>query len=110
MERFYTVLFSHPAVEAITWWDFADAMAWQQAPAGLVRKDLTPKPAYERLKGLIKGKWWTNVSIQSAEDGAAKFRGFLGTYRLTAGMGDAARTAGFRLDRSAKGPIEVRVK
>jgi GH35 family endo-1,4-beta-xylanase len=57
--EFYSVLFSHPAVEAITWWDFTDQGAWQRAPAGLVRSDMSPKPAYERLHGLIKGKWWT---------------------------------------------------
>ena len=33
--RFYTMLFSHPAVAAITWWDFSDLHAWQSAPAGL---------------------------------------------------------------------------
>ena len=33
--RFYTMLFSHPAVAAITWWDFSDLHAWKGAPAGL---------------------------------------------------------------------------
>ncbi|HUS46546.1 MAG TPA: endo-1,4-beta-xylanase, partial [Phycisphaerae bacterium] len=55
----YTVLFSHPAVEAITWWDFTDLNAWQGAPAGLIRKDMSPKPTYEELRKLVKGKWWT---------------------------------------------------
>ena len=36
VERFYTMLFSHPAVTAITWWDFADRNAWQSAPAGFL--------------------------------------------------------------------------
>ena len=27
--QFYTILFSHPAVQAITWWDFSDQGAWQ---------------------------------------------------------------------------------
>ena len=80
--RFYTMLFSHPAVAAITWWDFSDFHAWKGAPAGLLRKDMTPKPAYEALKQLIKGKWWTRTQIQSGADGAAAFRGFLGDYRL----------------------------
>ena len=55
--EFYTLLFSHPAVEAITWWDFTDQGAWQGAPAGFLRKDMTPKPMYHELKKLIKGKW-----------------------------------------------------
>src|SRR5207245_10505307 len=59
--RFYTTLFSHPAVSAITWWDFSDLGAWQRAPAGWLRKDMSPKPVYERLLSLIKGAWWTTV-------------------------------------------------
>ena len=63
--RFYTMLFSHPAVEAITWWDFADYHAWKRAPAGLLRKDMTPKPAYHALYDLIKRKWWTRTVLES---------------------------------------------
>ncbi len=81
--RFYTMLFSHPAVTAITWWDFSDLYAWKNAPAGLLRKDMTPKPAYEALQRLIKGKWWTRTQLQGGADGSAGFRGFLGDYRVT---------------------------
>lgn len=82
VERFYTVLFSHPAVEAITWWDFSDLRAWQGAPAGLVRADMSPKPAYEVLRGLIKGKWWTRTQVSTDAAGKARFRGFLGDYAV----------------------------
>jgi GH35 family endo-1,4-beta-xylanase len=58
-EAIYTLLYSHPAVEAITWWDFSDHRAWQGAPAGLVRADMSPKPLYERLMELIWGEWAT---------------------------------------------------
>jgi len=81
--RFYTMLFSHPAVEAITWWDFSDRGAWQGAPAGLVRADMTPKPAYDALIKLIKQQWWTRDSLQTDAAGTASFRGFLGDYRVT---------------------------
>jgi len=108
--RFYTVLFSHPAVEAITWWDFADARTWQQAPAGLIGKDFKPKPVYNRLKELIKGKWWTQTTASIGNDGQARFRGFLGEYRVTLDSGADARAGEFTLSRSAKGPIEVRLK
>ena len=38
VERFYTMLYSHPAVAAITWWDFSDRAAWQRArPASCAR-------------------------------------------------------------------------
>lgn len=81
--RFYTLLFSHPAVEAITWWDFSDQGAWKGAPAGFLRKDMSPKPVYEELMKLIKGKWWTRTTLETGPGGKAPFRGFLGTYRVS---------------------------
>lgn len=108
--RFYTVLFSHPAVEAITWWDFADGMAWQAAPAGLIDKNGKPKPAYNALKDLIKGKWWTTTTAKTGEDGSVKFRGFFGKYKLTVPSADAEKTATFGLHKTTEGPIEVRLK
>jgi endo-1,4-beta-xylanase len=83
VERFYTMLFSHPAVEAITWWDFSDNGSWKRAPAGFVRHDMSPKPAYEALQRLIKQKWWTKTMATSGADGQARFRGFRGQYKVT---------------------------
>jgi GH35 family endo-1,4-beta-xylanase len=80
--RFYTMLFSHPAVEAITWWDFSDYHAWQRAPAGFLRADMSPKPAFDELKKLVKGKWWTRAVLQTGPEGKASFRGILGDYTL----------------------------
>jgi len=79
----YTLLFSHPAVEGITWWDLSDLNAWKGAPAGLLRRDMSPKPAYESLRRLIKVAWWTNESILCNGEGVAKWRGFYGLYRLS---------------------------
>jgi GH35 family endo-1,4-beta-xylanase len=83
VERFYTMLYSHPAVQAITWWDFSDRGAWQRAPAGFLRKDMSPKPAYEVLHRLIKEKWWTRTTVRTDPQGKAAFRGTLGQYRIT---------------------------
>lgn len=104
VERFYTLLFSHPAVEAITWWDLADAFAWQGAPAGLLREDLSPKPAYERLRKLIREQWWTPPqTLTTDSQGVVRFRGYLGAYRITVGT----KTQAFELKR---GNNEVRVR
>jgi len=107
--EFYRVLFSHPAVEAITWWDFTDQNAWQRAPAGLVRDDMSPKPAYNELERLIKGKWWTRTETTISDGGQARFRGFLGQYEATASIGDRKLKGAFRLDKSTKQTIEVRL-
>ena len=81
----WLVLFSHPAVEAITWWDLTDRGAWKRAPAGLLRADMSPKPAYEELKKLVKDKWWTRAAQKTAADGTASFRGFLGEATRSSG-------------------------
>lgn len=106
---FYTVLFSHPAVEAITWWDFSDQDAWQRAPAGLVRSDMSPKPAYERLHDLIKGKWWTKTEARTASGATVPFRGFLGHYEVEARQGDRRFAGQFVLDKDSAAAIDVQL-
>jgi GH35 family endo-1,4-beta-xylanase len=86
VERLYTLLFSHPAVQAITWWDLEDG-EWMGAPSGLLRADLTSKPAYARLLKLIHGTWWTRESLSSNDKGACSFAGFLGDYEVTVRQG-----------------------
>jgi len=108
--EFYRVLFSHPAVEAITWWDFTDQNAWQQAPAGLVRDDMSPKPAYEELEKLIKGKWWTQTETPISDGGQARFRGFLGQYEVTVRIDGRKLSGTFRLDTTKKQTIDVQLK
>lgn len=105
--KFYTVLFSHPAVEAITWWDFGDKKAWMHAPAGLLRRDMTPKPAYQTLMKLIKDEWWTRTQATSSATGMVRFRGFLGSYRITVGQGEHEKVGEFTLARDRTAPIEV---
>jgi len=107
--EFYTVLFSHPAVEAITWWDFTDQGAWQSAPAGLVRDDMSPKPAYELLRSLVKGRWWTKLETATDSRGGVEFQGFCGRYGVEAKVGDRRLAGGFSLDREQKTPVEIRL-
>ena len=107
--EFYRVLFSHPAVEAITWWDFTDQNAWQRAPAGLVRADMTPKPAYNRLDDLIKGQWWTKTEVQTDSTGQVRLQGFLGRYDVIAEPGNRRLTGTFSLDKGPTQPLEVRL-
>jgi endo-1,4-beta-xylanase len=106
--KLYTLLFSHPAVEAITWWDLMDG-AWQGAPAGLLRADLTPKPAYERLMELIRGEWWTRAEVSAGAEGEARFRGFAGRYRLTVTAAGRTAVSEIELARGAGGRFAVTV-
>ena len=80
--QFYTALFSHPAVQAVTWWDFSDHGAWQRAPAGWLHRDMSPKPVYERMRSLIRGDWWTEISGQPNALGIFATRAFPGLHRV----------------------------
>jgi hypothetical protein len=109
--RFYTMLFSHPSVAAITWWDFSDYHAWQGAPAGFLRTDMSPKPAYEDLLRLIKGEWWTKTGLATGSDGTARFRGFLGDYRVSVpkSTGEPA-TGAFTLTKQGPNRWTIRLR
>lgn len=78
----YKTLFAHPLVEGITWWDSSDG-GWLNAPAGLLRKDGSVKPAYEELMKLIKGEWWIHpTTLVTDDNGQIQLHGFLGDYEL----------------------------
>ena len=91
--EFYTLLFSHPEVEAITWWDLADAHAWQGAPAGLLRRDLSRKPAFTALHELVRNQWWTRTNTPTGPDGTASVRAFFGTHRVSCSLPDGRSAA-----------------
>jgi hypothetical protein len=52
----YRLLFSHPNVDAICWWNLVDG-DWGGNPGGLVRRNLTPKPSYDVIRQLIHEEW-----------------------------------------------------
>lgn len=109
--RFYTMLFSHPAVQAITWWDFSDYRAWQGAPAGLLRRDMSAKPAYTELYKLIKQKWWTKETAKTDEAGRIKFRGFAGEYKVHVSKeGVAAREMNVRVEAGSTTSIRIELQ
>ncbi len=76
----YEILFSHPLVEALTGWDFADG-AWLNAPSGFIRKDGTVKPSYEMVHNLVHNEWCTKDTVHTDADGMAKIHGFKGSYK-----------------------------
>ncbi|MDR3110433.1 MAG: endo-1,4-beta-xylanase [Planctomycetaceae bacterium] len=93
--RVYTMLFSHPAVEAITWWDFSDQKAWLGAPSGLIHKDMKPKPAYWSLHNLIGNVWKSRLTVETDEKGEIRTRVFRGQYRFVVTMPDGKTVKSF---------------
>jgi GH35 family endo-1,4-beta-xylanase len=102
LEKLYSVWFSHPNVEQIIYWNLVDGYAhlWDPDPdkirasqgdmtlgenyyyGGLLRFDMSPKPAYLKLKELLQKKWHTEAEAVTDADGCTSFRGFYGTYNV----------------------------
>ncbi|NEK85824.1 1,4-beta-xylanase [Blastococcus saxobsidens] len=88
--RHYRTLLGHPAVEAVTYWGITDRGAWLGAPAGLVRADGTPKPAYDALRGLVKEEWWlAPTPMRTDGEGRVRVRGWAGDYSVSVAGGSA---------------------
>jgi endo-1,4-beta-xylanase len=83
VERHYRTLMSHPSVEAMTYWGLSDRGMWLGAPGGLLRADGSRKPAFDRLRGLVKDEWWLSpITLRTDAEGRVRFTGFLGDYRI----------------------------
>ena len=102
IEKLYSIWFSHPNVEQIIYWNLVDGYAhvWDPDPekirasqgnmslgenyyyGGLLRFDLSPKPAYYAIKNLIQNVWHTEETLVTSEKGTCSFRGFYGEYEL----------------------------
>lgn len=93
VERLYSIWFSHPAMEAIIYWNLADGYAHGAHPGdmtvgeniyfgGLLRFDMSKKPAYDMIKHLFTERWITRTTIRTNGTGIAKFKGFYGDYEL----------------------------
>ena len=77
----YETLMANPLVQSITWWDLYDGL-WLNAPSGLLRRDGSPKPAYEELIKRVKGEWWLPATTMTTDDdGGLQVTGFAGTYQ-----------------------------
>lgn len=101
----YKTLMAHPLVAGITWWDILDG-EWLNAPSGLLRKDGSPKPAYEELLKLVKGEWWLKPTLfHTDQEGKIEFSGFLGEYELTC----AGKKIPFSLTENGETSIRIKI-
>lgn len=92
VEKLYTTWFATRNMKSIVWWNLADGYA-AYAPigsnegenrcgGGLLRFDMSEKPAYKALDRLINHEWRTNTTLQAKENGEVSFRGFYGEYEI----------------------------
>lgn len=93
VKNLYPVYFSHPAMEAVIYWNLVDGYA-AFAPqgdmtagenrfhGGLMRYDMSKKPAYYALRDLFTKTWITNTETATDDGGCAYLRGFYGDYDI----------------------------
>ncbi len=87
IRRLYTMVFSHPSVDSISWWGFRDG-AYRVNDTygngfGLVNPDFSPKPAYEMIDQLVNHDWHTEGTQNTDSSGDLEFQGYYGIYNLT---------------------------
>lgn len=113
LEKLYRIFFSHPKMEAIIYWNLVDGYAaWaepgdmstgeNQYRGGLLRFDMSEKPAYQTLKRLIRDEWHTKTEC-TVQNGTLGFRGFYGDYRITYHLPQGDREVSFTLSSEANG-------
>lgn len=127
IEYLYRIWFSHPNVEQIIYWNLVDGYAhlWDPDPekikasqgdmtlgenyyyGGLLRFDLSPKPAYNTIKDLINNKWHTEQQLTSDQSGKASFRGFYGSYDITVTANGKTNTVAAELVKNGSRQIKI---
>ena len=121
LKNLYAIWFSHPAMEQIVYWNLVDGYAHVWTPdldkirasqgdmtlgenyyhGGLLRFDMTPKPAFFAIKDLIEREWHTETETATNGMGKAQFKGFFGKYEIT--VEKDGKTVTKEIDLSKKG-------
>lgn len=101
VKNLYRMWFSHKTVESIVWWNLIDGYAYVRDSSdwneniyygGLLRHDLSPKPAWNIVRDLITKEWQTKLTLSSGDSGQVRFRGFYGDYAVEVNCGGITAT------------------
>lgn len=127
IEKLYSIWFSHPNVEQIIYWNLVDgythfsnpdpekikasqgdmSLGENQYYGGLLRFDLSPKPAYYKIKELIQQRWHTEAELVTSQDGSCGFRGFYGQYEIEISSGGKTITRMIQLSSKSDNKVSV---
>ena len=120
IKNLYSVFFSHPAMEAIIYWNVVDGYA-AFAPqgdmtvgenvyyGGVRRFDLSEKPASKVIKDLFSNVWHTEAEETTDENGKAKLRGFYGEYEMEIHTPDKSVKSAISISENRNGFIDVTI-
>ncbi|MBR2904529.1 MAG: endo-1,4-beta-xylanase, partial [Lentisphaeria bacterium] len=88
LKNLYQIFFSHPAMEAVIYWNLVDGFAAYCEPGdmqsgenyyygGLIQYDFTPKKAFYAIKDMFEKEYRTFL-VTTAPEGTLSFKGFYG--------------------------------
>lgn len=129
LEYLYTLWFSCPKMTQIIYWNLVDGYAYVSNPTperirmsqgdmslgenryygGLIRFDMSPKPAYFMLDNLINKKFHTEFESSLNNEGEIEFRGFYGNYQIEIETKDGIFTKSFVLSSKDKNDITITI-
>ena len=129
LEYLYSVWFSHPAMEQIIYWNLIDGYAFVDDPTpetirrtqgnmtigenvyygGLLRFDMSPKPALIALQNLINKKWHTDLDLTLNDEGRVDFRGFYGEYEAEISVCGKTITKKFKLSKGENNSLNLNI-
>ncbi|MBE6668508.1 MAG: hypothetical protein E7607_09405 [Ruminococcaceae bacterium] len=127
VENLYSIWFSHPNVEQIVYWNLVDGYAhlWDSDPekikasqgdmtlgenyyyGGLLRFDLSPKPAYFKIKELLRKRWHTEAELVTDKNGRAEFRGFYGDYSAVISSSEEVIGTKISLSKTSENSFDI---
>jgi GH35 family endo-1,4-beta-xylanase len=127
IEKLYSIWFSHPNVEQIIYWNLVDGYAhlWDPDPekikasqgdmtlgenyyyGGLLRFDLSRKPAYFKIKELLQKRWHTEAELVTDKNGSAEFRGFYGDYSAVISSSEEVIRTKISLSKTSENRFDI---
>jgi len=131
LEKLYSLWFSHPAATQIVYWNVIDGYAhlWSHDRekikasqgnmgrgsenfyhGGLLRFDMSPKPAYWKLKELLHERWNTREDLCSGKGGESEFRGFFGEYDVEIEVNGKTETQTISLSKKSVSEFTVTIQ
>jgi hypothetical protein len=74
---------------------------------GLLRFDLSPKPAYFKIKDLLQKKWHTEAELVTDKNGRAEFRGFYGDYSAVISSSEEVISTKISLSKTSENSFDI---
>lgn len=120
LKNVYSLFFAQKNMEAVIYWNLPDGYATGARSGdmasgenyfygGLLRFDMSEKPAFRTLHQLIRKDWMTDAELTADENGVVVLNGFHGGYELCIHTKDTRFKKDLALTPQILSDIEIRI-